>query len=53
MNSEKSKNQTNKYLNNDVTKLVPALVTVSLSVMEIKARGKKHFLPSVAVLQIK
>lgn len=44
MNSKNSKIKTNKYLNNDIAKLVPAVVAVMFSVTEMKAfRGKEAF----------
>jgi len=43
-----SKIKTNKYLNNDIAKLV--LVTVLLGIKSMKAFRGKLFLPTVAVL---
>lgn len=46
--------KTNKYLNNDITKLVPAVVTVTYGDMEMRQlKGKDHFLSAVAVQEIK
>lgn len=46
--------KTNKYLNNDITKLVPAVVTVTYGDMEMRQlKGKDHFLSAVTVQEIK
>lgn len=46
--------ETNKYLNNDITKLVPAVVTVTYGDMEMRQlKGKDHFLSAVTVQEIK